>query len=154
MMKTLLEVGLKIQEILTVAPKLCQVVAKLKNMVKQRDFSVVGGVLQVRIISQMIDLGYIILGDLKGMLRGEESTLENMAQGTTGTTHLRQDLTIPANQWESTDHILATAYVKVIEVTRAIDMRSVSTEVKLSVRVGKEVMRRQVKEMNQRRRCL
>lgn len=53
MMKTLLEVGLKIREILTVVLELRQVVAKVKNIIKRTDFSPVGGDIQVRIISQM-----------------------------------------------------------------------------------------------------
>lgn len=121
MMKTLLEVGLKIQEILVV-PKLRQVLAKLKDTIKQTDFSPVEGDIQVHIISQMIKAGCITFGDRNGMQKGEENTTKSMAGVRTGITHRQQGLTIPASQWESTDRILALLYMKVINVMTVIDM--------------------------------
>ena len=80
MMKTLLEVGLKIQEILVV-PKLRQVLAKLKDTIKQTDFSPVEGDIQVHIISQMIKAGCITFGDRNGMQKGEENTTKKHGWG-------------------------------------------------------------------------
>lgn len=132
MMKTLLEVGLKIQEILTVAPEVSQVIAKLKSTVNQRDFSPVGGVLQVRIINQIINPGCIITGDLKGMESGEGSSLRDMAQVKTGIT-CPQGLTIMAGQGGSTGHILAAAHMKVTKVMIVTG----SIKMKVSLRIEK-----------------
>ncbi|KAF4796113.1 hypothetical protein TURU_087583 [Turdus rufiventris] len=147
MMKTLLEVGLKIQEILTVAPEVSQVIAKLKNTVNQRDFSPVGGVLQVRIINQIINPGCLITGDLKGMGSGEESSFRDMAQVTTGIT-CPQGLTILAGQWGSTGHILGAAHMKVTEVMIVIG----TIKMKVSLRI-EEVMKRLIKQRNQMKKC-
>lgn len=144
MMKTLLEVGLKIQEILTVAPEVSQVTAKLKNTVNQRDFSPVGGVLQVRIINQIINPGCIITGDLKGMGSGEESSLRDMAQVKTGIT-CPQGLTILGGQGGSTGHTPAAAHTKVTKVMIVTG----SIKMKVSLRIGKEVMKGLIKQRNQ-----
>lgn len=148
MMKTLLEVGLKIQEILTVAPEVSQVIAKLKNAVDQRDFSPVGGVLQVRIINQIINLECIITGDLKGMESGEESSLRDMTQVKTGFT-CPQGLTIPAGQGESTGHILGAAHMKVTKVMIVTG----TIKMKVSLRIEKEVMKRLIKQRNLIKKC-
>ncbi|TRZ23011.1 hypothetical protein HGM15179_004050 [Zosterops borbonicus] len=148
MMKTLLEVGLKIQEILTVAPEVSQVIAKVKNTINQRDSSPVGGVLQVRIINRIINPGCIITGDLKGMGSGEESSLRDMAQARTGITR-PQGLTILAGQGGSTGHIRAAAHMKVTKAMIVTD----SIKMKVSLRIGKEVMKRLKKQRNQRKKC-
>lgn len=148
MMKTLLEVGLKIQEIITVAPEINQVIANLKNMVNQRDFSPVGGVLQVHIISQIINPGCIITGDLKGMESGEESSLRDMAQDKTGIT-CPLGLTILAGQGGSTGHILAAAHMKVTKVMIVTG----TIKMKVSLRIEKEVMKRLIKQRNQMKKC-